>query len=291
MKLLAGFLIMVPRNHNALERGVMSETTTKKTSGLAIAGLVLGILAAVTSFLPIINNLSAIIAVIGGVLAAISLVGALRGKHSSKGLAIAGVVLAVVSFAVVLATQSMYKSIIDTAAQSAKENSSAVVQTQAKDSEPTEDKSKKKSDEATAEEQTAPEATQEEAKEEAVEQDYSNLAVGTSVELKDGTKITVNSVQTGLVNYDDSLVACVNVTYENNGDKGASFNPYDWKGEDANGAQRSQSYYSDAENELNSGTLSPGGSVTGNIYFDDGIVRVLYYSNMFNDDPTAGWKL
>lgn len=119
MKLLAGFLIMVPRNHNALERGVMSETTTKKTSGLAIAGLVLGILAAVTSFLPIINNLSAIIAVIGGVLAAISLVGALRGKHSSKGLAIAGVVLAVVSFAVVLATQSMYKSMIDTAAQSA----------------------------------------------------------------------------------------------------------------------------------------------------------------------------
>ena len=63
----------------------MSEETTKKTSGLAIAGLVLGILAAVTSFLPIINNLSFIMAIVGGVLAAIALVGATRGKNDSKG--------------------------------------------------------------------------------------------------------------------------------------------------------------------------------------------------------------
>ena len=85
-------------------RGTLSETTTKQGSGLAIAGLVLGIIAAITSFLPIINNLSAIIAIIGGIFAVISLIGALRGKHNAKGLSIAGVVLAVVSFAVVLAT-------------------------------------------------------------------------------------------------------------------------------------------------------------------------------------------
>ena len=277
----------------------MSEATTTKTSGLAVAGLVLGILAAATSFLPIINNLSFFIALIGGVLAAISLVGAIRGKHSSKGLAIAGVVLAVVSFVVVLATQSMYKSAIDTAVEQAKQDSSVVATNEAKETESAEE-DESKSEEAAKEEPAAKEkatkdekTSEKEAAEEepAAEEDYSNMAVGASVELGNGTKITVNSVQTGLVNYDDSLITCINVTYENNGSKGASFNPFDWKGEDANGAQRSASYYSEGEDELSSGTLSPGGNVTGNIYFDDGVVRVLYYSNMFNDTPTAGWKL
>ena len=31
----------------------------------------------------------------------------------------------------------------------------------------------------------------------------------------------------------------VHVTHTNNGDDGASYNVYDWKGEDANGAQQS----------------------------------------------------
>lgn len=284
----------------------MSEATTTKTSGLAIAGLVLGILAALTSFLPIINNLSFVIALIGGILAAISLVGAIRGKHSSRGLAIAGVVLAVVSFVVVLATQGMYKSAIDTAVQNAKQDSSVVATDQAEKTESKEEEPAKEDDsegkEASEQEQAdkeEPAAEEEQAakeepaaeEEQAAEEDYSNLAVGNSIELGGGTKITVNSVQTGLVNFDDSLITCINVTYQNNGSKGASFNPYDWKGEDANGAQRSASYYSEGENELDSGTLSPGGSVSGNIYFDDGIVRVLYYSNMFNDSPTAGWRL
>lgn len=253
-----------------------STPSATKTSGLAIAGLVLGILAAVTSFLPIINNLSAIVAVIGGVLAAVSLVGALRGKHSSRGLAIAGVVLAIVSFAVVLATQSMYKSAIDTVVEEAKSGSKVVATTEAES---------ESESESEAEAESVPEDKA------SAEEDFTNMAVGSTAELNNGTSITVNSVQTGLVNYDDSLITCVNVTYVNNGSKNASFNPYDWKGEDANGAQRSRAYFSDEENALSSGTLSPGGSVTGNLYFDDGIVRVLYYSSMFNDAPTAGWVL
>jgi hypothetical protein len=257
----------------------MTENATKPSSGLAIAGLVLGILAAVTSFLPIINNLSAILAVVGGILAGIALFGAIKGKNGSKGLAIAGVVLAVISFAIVLGTQSLYGKALDTALKSAKvETTSTSPATTGQESTATEQPAEQPAESAPAQEAPA--------------QDATALAVGQTANLSDGMSITVNSVQTGLPkSYSDELVTCINVTYVNNGSKNASFNPYDWKGEDAGGAQRSQTFYSDGTDELSSGQLSPGGTVTGNIYFEDGTVRVLYYGNIFDDSPTAGWTI
>ena len=54
------------------ERGFIMEETKKK-SGFATAGLVLGIIGLCTSFIPIINNVSFILALIGGIFAIISL--------------------------------------------------------------------------------------------------------------------------------------------------------------------------------------------------------------------------
>lgn len=266
------------------------EVTPKQSSGLAIAGLVLGIIAAVTSFLPIINNLSAMMAVVGGILAAVALVGALRGKHAAKGLSIAGVVLAVVSFAVVLATQSAYKAALDKAVDNMKSADKPVATSSASSDEQTEEASatteqatksetsEKSGDSKSKDEEPAPE-----------EKDFSSLAVGETATFANGLSVTVNSVQTDLVNYDDTPVTCINVTYANNGSKSSSFNTYDWKGEDADGAQRSVTYYSDSTDELHSGTLKAGGTTTGNLYFEDGTVRVLYFSNMFADEASAGW--
>lgn len=45
------------------------EVKVEKKSGLGIAGLVLGVVTLLTSFLPIINNASFVIAIIGFVLA------------------------------------------------------------------------------------------------------------------------------------------------------------------------------------------------------------------------------
>ena len=268
----------------------MSETTTNtpapKASGLAIAGLVLGIVAALGSFIPIINNVSFFLALIGLVLAIIALVGAIKGKNSSKGMAIAGVVLCAVSCVVVLVTQSAFKAALDSttsgskpvATSSADQSSSSAQDAAAQSS--------------SAQEEQKPEQKPEEKAEEKPEaKDFTNLAVGTSVELGDGLVITVNSVEPGIQSYGDKVIVGVNVTYANNGSKSQSFNPYDWKGEDANGAQRTTTFYMDGTDELNSGKLSPGGSVTGNMYFEDGTVRVLYYNNMFNDEPTASWNL
>ena len=259
-------------------------TQPKTSSGLAIAGLVLGIIAILTSFLPIINNLSFFVALIGLVLAVIALVGAIRGKHTAKGMSIAGVVLAVVSIAVVLVTQSAYSAALKSASEELSSSSEPVASSSASDSSDGSDSSKKSDEESAEKSEEAADETEEEV-------DYTHMKVGDSVTLGSGLTICLNSVKTGLVNYDDSLVTCVNVTYSNGGEKNESFNPYDWKGEDANGAQRSMDYFSDATDELSSGTLSPGGSVTGNIYFEDGTVRVLYYDNMFDNSETIGWDI
>ena len=78
--------------------------------------LVLGVIALISSWVPIINNLSFVFALVGVVFAVVGLVGTLRGKKSGRGLAIASTVVNVVAVAIVLATQSAYSAAIDEAA-------------------------------------------------------------------------------------------------------------------------------------------------------------------------------
>lgn len=89
--------------------------TNKPRSGLAIAALVLGIVAAATSFMPIINNASFFIALIGLVLAIVAIAGIRKGKNSGKGIAVAGLVLSIVAGLLVLGTQAFYSAVLDEA--------------------------------------------------------------------------------------------------------------------------------------------------------------------------------
>lgn len=147
---------------------------------------------------------------------------------------------------------------------------------------------------------TAPESTQQteqsdakdqSATEQKSEESTENLVVGTTVNLPDGLSVTVDSVEPGLTNFDGSAMTGVHVTYTNNGDDGASYNVYDWKGEDANGAQQSTGYYSEGSDELSSGTLAKGGTVSGNVYFEGDLARVLYFGNPLEKAATASWSL
>lgn len=87
----------------------------KPRSGSAIASLVLGIVAAATSFMPIINNASFFIALVGLVLAIVAIAGIRKGKNSGKGLAVAGLVLSIVAGLLVLGTQAFYSAVLDEA--------------------------------------------------------------------------------------------------------------------------------------------------------------------------------
>lgn len=238
-------------------------------SGMAIAALVLGIVALAISWMPIVNNFAFVVALVGVVLGIIGIVGCSRKGKTGKGLAIAGVVLSVVAFIVVLVTQAAYSAAIDEALSGASVDAVS-------SSSPSATSSASQSSSA---------ATQ-------PSSNSGDLTVGQSVTLSDGLVVSVDSVQTGLVRYDGSAATGITVTYVNNGSKEATFNPYDWKGQDANGAQATSTFLDITNDDsLKSGSLAPGGTMTGNLYFEGDVVKALYYSNMFNSSPTASWAL
>ena len=231
------------------------------TSGLAIASLVLGVLAVLASFVPVINNGAFIIAIIGFVLA---LVGRSQIKKNGKdgsGIAIAGIVLNIIAIIVTLMVQAACSAALD----SVTSNETGTVANGSAAS-------------AAASGSGA-----------SVQADTANMAVGQTVDMHNGLSITVNSVTPGLENFDGKKITGISVTIVNNSGSGADFNEYDWKAEDANGTQRSMAYYSEAVDKLSYGTLSAGGSVTGNIYFDEPIVKVYYYSNLLSSNSNIAW--
>ena len=59
----------------------------------------------------------------------------------------------------------------------------------------------------------------------------------------------------------------VNVTIRNLGKDEVSYNPFDFKVQDANGAQESETFAT-LDDSLSSGTLAPGGKVTGSMPFE-----------------------
>lgn len=100
----------------------MSEQQAPR-SVAAIVALVLGVIALISSWVPIINNLSFVFALVGVAFVVVGLVGTLRGKKSGRGLAIASAVVNVAAVAIVLATQSAYSAAIDEAASGAVQTS------------------------------------------------------------------------------------------------------------------------------------------------------------------------
>lgn len=81
-------------------------------NAMAITGFVIAVVALVLCFVPIINNFAFFLALVGLVFGIIGLVRTRKGA-SHKGLAIASIVLAVLSGAGVLVSQSIYSNALD----------------------------------------------------------------------------------------------------------------------------------------------------------------------------------
>ena len=251
-----------------MENNVSAQPAAPKgKSAMGIAGFVIGLVALCTSFLPIINNFSAILAVIGFIFAVIGFVACVRGTKEGKGLAIAGLIICIVSVVVVLATQSMYVKAIDSATSGAPVTSTS------------------QSGSATSSKDSATST-----------QSTEDLAVGTTATLSNGLTVPVESVPSGLANYNGEEFTSVSVTYTNTGKDTVSFNMYDWKAQDAQGAQRNCSWEyggdaADSSARLNSGTLASGGSVTGVLEFDGQISKLIYSPSMLSEKNNVTWTV
>ena len=100
----------------------MSKDTTERKSGLAIAGFIIAILAILGSAVPILNNVSFFFGVIALALGVSGLMAIKKGKRVGQGLAVATIILSVVTFVVVLATQSFYGKVANDVGNSVNES-------------------------------------------------------------------------------------------------------------------------------------------------------------------------
>ncbi len=100
----------------------MSKGKTERTSGLAIAGLIIAIFSLVTSWVPILNNVVFFFAIISLILGIIGYRSIKKGKRVGQGLAIATIIISLVAGGLVLATQAFYGEVVDDVSDSVQES-------------------------------------------------------------------------------------------------------------------------------------------------------------------------
>lgn len=87
---------------------MQQENNNIKKNGFATAGLVLSIVGICTSFIPIINNASFFLGILAVIFAIVSLI-----KKSSKGKAIASLILGILSIIITLSLQNSWSNSLD----------------------------------------------------------------------------------------------------------------------------------------------------------------------------------
>ncbi|WP_437426215.1 DUF4352 domain-containing protein [Williamsia muralis] len=114
---------------------------------------------------------------------------------------------------------------------------------------------------------------------------------GDAVTLEDVTTTTTPLFDTSTFG---SNYLCTTVTIRNAGKDQASFNVFDWKLQDPNGAIRNSSFVG-SETPLNSGQVAPGGTASGDVCFDNppgsppGQYVVLYDVTFIFTADRIGW--
>ena len=87
----------------------------------------------------------------------------------------------------------------------------------------------------------------------------------------------------------------VSVEFANNSKSTMDYNTYEFKLQDSNGVQQSESFTALSEGKLNSGSLAPGGKVAGKLAYevpkDDAGLKLLYQSFSFFSNKTVTFNL
>lgn len=247
-------------------------------STFAIVGLVLGAAALLTCYVPLINNISLIAGVAGLALSIVGLIATIRRNKRGRTLAIAGTAVSAVAIVAVIIVQAVFSDALDQVFGTDSFTFIPAISANANTADAT---SSSNTENASKSSSASPSSSS--------NPNYSDLPIGTPAEYQSGLFVCVDAIKEGIVNSSGTRLTEVTVTYTNGGSSQEAFNSYDWRGEDAKGVQRTDSYFSEATNELKSGTLAPGGSITGNIYFEGELKRIVFESSFLNRRESASW--
>ena len=247
----------------------------KSTSGLAVAGLVLGLIALLSCWIPLFNVITTPFAILGLVFGIIGIVATAPAKpKGGRGIAIAGTVLCAISLVVFMAMYGGAAASSGSDGHVESGSGSTIESTDTANGAAKADDSAKDGDNA-----------------DATKVDASKLAIGDTYVGDNGLKVTVDKMKKVTPKYSNSTYIAVHVVYKNTGDSKASYNVYEWNSEDKDGAVISvagQTFL--ADDALNSGELKPGGKTSGWVYFEKSAKKALYSSNVFADE-SAAWVL
>ncbi len=249
--------------------------------GLGVAAIICGAVAFILSLIPTLSLAALVFGVVGVLAGIAAVVIAFVMKSAFKGLAIAGLVISVIACVVVFVLQPYYSNAIAEITNNATANNSdqtsSVLPGGTTDTQNTNNSSP-----------AAPSVTPTPS---GNVSNTTDLTIGESASLNNGLVVTVNSVQTGLTNYDGASLIGVNVIYRNDSTNTMSYNVYSWKGEDTNGAQRDRVYYSEGSDDLTYGDIPPGGTASGNIYFENNVVKIIFDEDALSNVSSVSWLL
>ncbi|VEH71766.1 Telomeric repeat-binding factor 2 [Corynebacterium segmentosum] len=121
-------------------------------------------------------------------------------------------------------------------------------------------------------------------------EDSTEFAPGETYSTKDGLEMTINGMHFATDVFDDTYLAA-EVTYVNNSDDEKSFNPIDWSVQTPSGVVADYDI-NGFDDSLHAGKLTPGGTVTGTLYFEHsepGEYRVIWKPTFSFSSDTATW--
>lgn len=232
-----------------------SQPAAAMKNGLGTAALVLGILALVGSFIPVLGVASIPMGVLGALLAVLGLVRISKQRANNRGASIAGLVLsvlAIITAAIVTAVSASFVTAVDDAV-----NESGA-------SEVTPEESQEPEESAPTQEESAPE-------QEAAEQQFPGQRDGDVVVEPGepvsfgGSEVTAGELEQRSTPIGDYL--CTEVEYDNGSDEQVSYSSLDWNLQEPGGSIQLATFTGE-DDELSSGQLAPGGSVSGVVCWD-----------------------
>ncbi|GAA2849548.1 hypothetical protein GCM10010472_03190 [Pseudonocardia halophobica] len=241
-------------------------------NGLGTAGFVLGLIALVLSFIPIIGVIALPLSIIGLILGSVGTHRASKGEATNKGLAIAGIATSVLALLICMLWAAAFGNAVDDTRTSASNSTSASQSSALSDSAET----------------AAPAGPVNAGPTFPGKKDGDiALAAGGTVTF-DGLAVTSTPLRAGDSTFEKTL--CTTVSYANGGTSTASFSVFDFELQDPAGAILSPTFFGGGKG-LDTGELAPGGKVSGDVCFEDKArtngVYVVLEPNMFVSERGA----